>query len=359
MVEGNSVRFTPNLPDITEPTPVTFTYTITDGNGHEATGKVTVTVLVEALPRAPFARDDFADTVTRTNRQHRRAGQRQRSVGRWAAPPDRRPGVCRRRRRQADHRQPGHVHSTRGLTGTFRCKYTVSNAQGFVADASIIITVTDPKPGNRPPTINDGAMQPSVPIGGTLTFNANLLADDADGNALVFSSVSRPTHGQTNFSSQSGTFTYFTPAAGSADPTPDADNIQVIISDGHDGNVPGTISIKLIAEPPPTPPPPVPPKTHDISLPATTGVSLLFDVVFALRDDNPGDTLTLVAASADPGPGTAQAVNGLINIVPTAAGPLTVNYTVQTRRGCRRATRSKSRSPIVRRRTRRWRWTTR
>ena len=29
-------------------------------------------------------------------------------------------------------------------------------------------------------------------------------------------------------------------------------------------------------------------------LPATTGVSLLFDVVSELRDDNPGDTLTLV-----------------------------------------------------------------
>ena len=62
--EGNSVRFTPNLPDITEPTPVTFTYKISDGHGNDATGKVTVTVLFEALPKPPFARDDFADTET-------------------------------------------------------------------------------------------------------------------------------------------------------------------------------------------------------------------------------------------------------------------------------------------------------
>ncbi len=61
-VEGNSVRFTPNLPDITKPTPVSFNYKIADGHGNVATGTVTVTVLAEALPRAPFARDDFADT---------------------------------------------------------------------------------------------------------------------------------------------------------------------------------------------------------------------------------------------------------------------------------------------------------
>ena len=60
--EGNSVRFTPTLDDLTEPTPVTFTYTIGDGEGGTATGKVTVTVLLEALPKAPFARDDFGDT---------------------------------------------------------------------------------------------------------------------------------------------------------------------------------------------------------------------------------------------------------------------------------------------------------
>ncbi len=49
-VEGNSVRFVPNLPKITEPTPVTFSYHITDGKGNEAKGTVTVTVLLEALP---------------------------------------------------------------------------------------------------------------------------------------------------------------------------------------------------------------------------------------------------------------------------------------------------------------------
>ena len=64
MSKATWFRFTPNLPDITEPTPVTFLYTITDGNGHEVTGRVTVTVLVEFSLAAPFARDDFADTFT-------------------------------------------------------------------------------------------------------------------------------------------------------------------------------------------------------------------------------------------------------------------------------------------------------
>ena len=113
VVEGNSVRFTPILPDITEPTPVTFLYTITDGNGHEVTGKVTVTVLVEALPRAPFARDDFADTVQdKSVNIDVLANDSDPSGGKpsldWTA------GVRKRRNCVQDHRQQGDVRSARG-----------------------------------------------------------------------------------------------------------------------------------------------------------------------------------------------------------------------------------------------------
>ena len=190
--EGNSVRFTPNLADITEPTTVTFGYKISDGHGHDATGKVTVTVLLEALPEPPFARDDFADTETdkpvtidvlANDTDPSGGGQPHLTTN----------PVCANggdAKRTPDDRVT--FIPPAGETGTFPCKYTISNIQGLRAEASIIVTVTDPKPGNRAPTINDGAMHASVDLGGTLTFNANVLADDADGDPLVFSAVSKP-----------------------------------------------------------------------------------------------------------------------------------------------------------------------
>ena len=332
-VEGNSVRFTPNLPEIKEPTTVTFTYKISDGHGNDATGRVTVNVLLEALPKAPSARDDFADTET------------DQPVTIDVLANDTDPSGGGRPHLTTDPVCAGGGDATRtpddrvtfipprGQTGTFGCTYTVSNNQGFHADASIIVTVTDPKPGNRPPVITQSALQQSVPLGKILTLNANALADDPDGDGLVFSAVSTPSHGRTDFTSQSSTFTYTAPAAGSAEETPNADNIDVTISDGKDGNDHGTISIKLVDDTP-IPVTPTPPITHDISTLATTGVPLLFDVIAELRDANPGDPLTLTAASADSGGfGTAQAVNGFINIVPTAAGTLFVSYTVQNTAG--------------------------
>ena len=331
-VEGNAVRFAPILPDIKEPTTVTFTYKISDGHSHEAIGRVTVNVLLEALPKAPSARDDFADTETDqpvtidvlANDTDPSGGGRPHLTTN---------PVCAgggEAKRTPDDRVT--FTPPRGLTGTFGCKYSVSNDQGFRAEASIIVTVTDPPLGNRQPIITDSAMHPPVPLGQTLTLNANALADDPDGDGLVFSAVGKPTHGKTDFTGQSSSFIYTAPSAGSADQTPDADNIEVTISDGKDGNVHGTISIKLVDETPVSPTP-TPPQTFGISTVATAGVPLLFDVVAELREANLPDTLTLVAASADSGLGTAQLVNGVINIVPTTAGTLFVSYTVQNLAG--------------------------
>ena len=196
-VEGNAVRFTPNLPDITEPTPVTFLYTITDGNGHEVTGRVTVTVLVEALPRAPFARDDFADTFT------------DKSVNIDVLANDSDPSggqpsligepVCAnggRASKTTDNRVT--FVPPAGLTGNFRCSYTVANNQGLTDDALIIVNVTEAPAGNSDPVISDAAMQKQVKLGDFLVINANDSATDVDSDTLVFSSVGQAgeRHGQ-------------------------------------------------------------------------------------------------------------------------------------------------------------------
>ncbi len=149
VVEGNSVRFTPNLPDITESTPVTFNYTITDGHGNEATGKVTVNVLVQPLPHAPFARDDFADTVTDKPvvinvlaNDTDPSGGAPHLTGTPVCPND---AVATR---TADERIA--FTPPAGKEGVFRCTYRVSNAQGLLAEASIIVTVTAPA-ARQPP----------------------------------------------------------------------------------------------------------------------------------------------------------------------------------------------------------------
>ncbi|MBK5332720.1 MAG: tandem-95 repeat protein, partial [Ilumatobacteraceae bacterium] len=306
VVEGNFIRFKPILPNIKEPTTVTFTYKITDGHSNEAIGRVTVTVLLEALPQGPSARDDFADTETDKPVTINVLANDTDPSG--AGPPHLTDNPVCAGGGEATRTPDDRVTFTppRGQIGTFGCTYTVSNNQGFRAQASIIVTVTEPPPGNGQPTINQSAMQLTVSLGKAVTLNANALASDPDGDNLVFSAVSTPSHGRTDFTSQSSTFTYFAPSAGTASPTPDADNIDVTISDGHNGNDHGTITIKLVDDTPATVPP-APPKTVDISTVATTGVPLLFDVIAELRDANIGDTLTLVEASADSGPGTAQA----------------------------------------------------
>ena len=231
-VEGNSVRFTPNLPDITEPTTVTFDYKISDGHSHGAIGKVTVIVLLEALPKPPFARDDFADTVTDLPVTiDVLANDTDPSGG---GPPHLTTNpVCAgggEAIRTPDDRVT--FIPPRGEIGTFSCQYMISNTQGLGAEASIIVTVKDPPRGNQAPTINDSAMQPASPRRESHIQCQRSGPTMPTAMVPVFLVVSKLIDGTTNFSTQTGTFTYLlAPAAGSADPTPDADNIQVIISD--------------------------------------------------------------------------------------------------------------------------------
>ena len=58
----NQIEFTPSTIDDEADANARFTYTVSDGNGHEVVGDVTVTVLAEALPEPPYARDDSTFT---------------------------------------------------------------------------------------------------------------------------------------------------------------------------------------------------------------------------------------------------------------------------------------------------------
>ncbi len=326
-VEGNSVRFTPNLPDITKPTPVSFAYKIGDGHGNTAFGTVTVTVLAEALPRAPFARDDFADTfidkpvnIDVLANDTDPSGGTPHLSGQLACPNGGSATTT------ADERVT--FVPPLGLPGTFRCQYHVSNGQGLTTAAWIIVTVTAAPPGNHPPEMKFDPPQITVNLGDTRAISASDFATDADGDPLMFSSVSKPSLGSTTFTEKAGSFVYSAPPIGSADAMPNSTSVAVTISDGHNnGNVPGTISIKLVSNPTA----PVPPATHEIPRAMTLGDPVVpVDVVAALRDDNNGTDVNLVSAVQDSGPlASVSYQGGNVTIIPTAAGIVSVTYTVQ------------------------------
>ena len=324
-VENNSVRFAPHLPDIDQPTPVSFTYTINDGHDHTATGTVTVTVLAEALPAAPFARDDFADTVTDKPvtidvlaNDTDPSGGSPNLFGDPVCPNGGEATIT------ADQRIT--FAPPAGGVGTFRCRYQVGNAIGRTAQASIIVTVSRAQPGNQDPQINQALMNPEVPVGHVVSFDANVLATDPDGDSLVFSSVSKPTHGTTNFTQKSSTFTYTAPPSNTTDQVPDVDSIAVTISDGNAGNTPGTIAIRITPEPATSTPPSAP----ELQMLATVGQTPASrDVVDALRDANPGQTLTLKAVQPLSSPLAEVTLNGPVVVVtPKAPGSLDLTYTV-------------------------------
>ncbi|HEY0519356.1 MAG TPA: Ig-like domain-containing protein, partial [Ilumatobacteraceae bacterium] len=331
--EGNSVRFVPNLPDITQPTAVTFKYTIGDGHGNTAVGNVTVTVLVEALPRAPFARDDFADTVVgKTVNIDVLANDTDPSGGRpslIANPVCLTGGVATR---TPDDRVAFVPPDT---PGTYRCKYTVSNNQGLSAEASIIVTVTPATQGNRPPVMDaDRATQP-VDLGKTLVLTADFLANDDDGDHLMFSSVSvaNPAHGSTDFTQKTDTIVYTAPTVGSADRVPVNDTLDVVISDGQGGNVQGRVSIRVNDTSSSATTPPQPPGTHPIFHAIVVGPTVPFDIVKELADQNTGPAITLTKVEYVSGPGTADLVQGNAVVTGTSPGTIVAKYTVTSSAG--------------------------
>ena len=150
-----------------------FTYTVSDGNGHEVDGDVTVTVLPEPLAEPPFARDDstftYVDvpvTVDVLRNDGDPSGGRPSLVGRPGCPSG---GI-------ATVTADGQVRydPPPGRSGAFRCTYEVTNARGLTASASIIVSVREPAITNVPPEANLDSL--TVEVGETASIN--VLAND-------------------------------------------------------------------------------------------------------------------------------------------------------------------------------------
>ena len=156
-----------------------FTYSVSDGNGHEVAGEVTVTVLPEALAEPPFARDDstftFVDvpvTVDVLRNDGDPSGGRPTIVGRPGCPSGGRATVTADSQVRYD--------PPLGQSGAFRCTYEVTNARGLRASASVIVSVREPKITNVPPDVVNDLM--TVEIGGIASINVVANDRDPDGS---------------------------------------------------------------------------------------------------------------------------------------------------------------------------------
>jgi hypothetical protein len=170
------IQFTPApLLDEADQATARFTYTVTDGNGHEVVGDVTVTVLPEPLAEPPFARDDstftFVDvpvTVDVLRNDGDPSGGRPSLAGRPGCPSG---GVATVTADSQVRYDP-----PPGRSGAFRCTYEVTNARGLTASASIIVSVREPAITNLPPIANTDSL--TVEVGRTASID--VIANDSD-----------------------------------------------------------------------------------------------------------------------------------------------------------------------------------
>jgi hypothetical protein len=156
-----------------------FTYTVSDGNGHEVAGEVTVTILSEPLADPPFARDDSTFTyvgvpvtidVLRNDGDP--SGGRPTLVGRPGCPGGGTATVTADSQVRFD--------PPLGRSGAFRCTYEVSNARGLTASASIIVSVREPELTNLAPEANLDSL--TVEIGKTASIDVVANDRDPDGS---------------------------------------------------------------------------------------------------------------------------------------------------------------------------------
>ena len=162
----DQIQFSPSpLADDGAQANARFTYTVSDGNGHEVAGEVTVTILPEPLAEPPFARDDstftFVDvpvTVDVLRNDGDPSGGRPTIVGRPGCPSGGQATVTADSQVRYD--------PPLGQSGAFRCTYEVTNARGLRASASVIVSVREPQITNLPPDVVNDRL--AVEIGETL-----------------------------------------------------------------------------------------------------------------------------------------------------------------------------------------------
>lgn len=315
----NTIQFSPApLIDDAGQVNARFTYTVTDGFGHEVAGDVTITVLPEPLAEPPFARDDstftYVDvpvTVDVLRNDGDPSGGRPAIVGRPGCPSGGQATVTADSQVRFD--------PPPGRSGAFRCTYEVTNARGLRASASIIVSVREPEITNIPPeTLNDTL---TVEVGKTASINVVANDSDRDGSdaSLTLVSSTAPTLGT---ATRAGNTIVFT--AGSVTGTT---TINYQVADVLGAVSLGRLSVTITERA--NIPPIAVGDSQSIYGPGTPQQFLVL-ANDSDSDETPGG-LSLVSASLVSGDATVSTAGSIVTITPSPAfiGQVVATYTMR------------------------------
>jgi hypothetical protein len=319
----DEIQFTPApLADEGGQANARFTYTVSDGNGHEVAGEVTITVLPEPLAEPPFARDDstftFVDvpvTVDVLRNDGDPSGGRPTLIGRPGCPSGGQATVT------ADSQVRYDPPS--GASGAFRCTYEVTNARGLRASASIIVSVREPQVTNQAPEVVNDRLTVAINETASINVLANDTDPDGDDARLQLVSSTAPTLGTATRAGDTITF-----VAGSVTGVTTI-NYQVADADGAVSL--GRLSV-TITEPVNLPPIAVA-DSQSIFGPATPQQ---FNVLANDRDpDETAGGLSVVSATRVSGDATVSLAGSVVTVAPAAnfIGQVVATYTIRDGEG--------------------------
>ncbi len=235
VIVGDTVQFTPGSIGDRDDTNARFTYTVTDGYGHEVTSDISVSILRESVARPPYARDDSTSTFVNSpvtidvlRNDGDPGGERPTLVGTPGCPSGGRAVVTADMQVRYDP-PPDQV-------GAFRCTYEVTNSQNLRASASIIVSVRAPLLTNEPPIAADDKLTVEVGAIGSLDVTINDSDPDGPTSALTVVSSTAPTFGTAT--RQGNTITYTAPT------TTGVATIRYQVSDAKGGVSTGQLTVQ-------------------------------------------------------------------------------------------------------------------
>ena len=318
-VEGGLVRYTPAAVDAAADAAVDrFEYVVSDGNGHEVEGEVTVRVLPEPIAGPPFAQDDAATTIVDTPvtldvlyNDGDPSGERPTIVGT--------PGCAAGGTARVS--SGGRVRYTPplGRSGVFTCTYEIVNSQGSRDAATIVITVRQPEITNLAPVVGD--IGRTVETGTTIVVDLLEAATDPDGppEELRVLSMTTPVLGIAVRDGSRVTF--------EAGDVPGAVSIAFQVGDAQNGVTPARLNIRIVE------PDPEPPVAVDDALTITgPAVPVTFDVLANDSDpDGERAELAVVSATVETGEAVAAIVGRsvVVTAAPEYVGVVRVGYRIE------------------------------
>jgi large repetitive protein len=318
-IEGDVVSYTPAA-IVTDVDAVVdrFKYLVSDGNGHEVEGEVTVRVLPEPIAAPPYAQDDAATTFVDKPvtldvlyNDGDPSGERPSIIGT--------PGCASGGTARVTAGARVEYVPPAGRSGVFTCTYEVGNTQGLSDSATIVITVLQPAIANLPPIVGD--IRRTVEIGQTLVVDLLEDATDPDGrrDELRVLSTTTPVLG---VAVREGSVVTF--VAGDVTGTV---SIAFQVGDARDGVTAARLNIRIVE------PEPVPPIAVDDVLTITgPAAPVTFDVL--ANDSDPdgevGD-LRVVSATVESGDATAAIVGRSVRVTarPAFVGVVRVRYRIE------------------------------